>query len=59
MYTNKSLSKFNETIGLRVNRYEKPLSPLCFCTAHLENFVLNQEQNRFQGIIYVIFTDIK
>ena len=28
----KSLSHFNET--LRLNRYEKPLSPLCFCTAH-------------------------
>ena len=41
----KSLSKFNET--LRLNRYEKSLSPLCFCTAHLENFVINQDQNLF------------
>ena len=45
MYIYKSLSKFNET--LRLNRYEKSLSPLCFCTAHLENFVIDQEQNLF------------
>ena len=45
MYIYKSLSKLNEM--LRLNRYEKPLSPLCFCTAHLENFVINQEQNQF------------
>ena len=45
MYIYKSLSKFNET--LRLNRYEKSLSPLCFCTAYLENFVINQEQNLF------------
>ena len=41
MYISKSLSK------LRLNRYEKPLSPLCFCTAHLKNFVTNQGQNPF------------
>ena len=45
MYIDKSLSKFKET--LRLNQYEKPLSPLCFCTAHLENFGVNQEQNLF------------
>ena len=43
MYTYKSLSKFNET--LKLNRYEKPLSPF-FCT---ENFVINQEQNLFSS----------
>ena len=43
--TYKSLSKVNET--LRLNRYEKSISPLSFCTAHLENFVINQEQNLF------------
>ena len=41
MYICKSLSKFNET--LRLNRYEKPLSPF-FCT---ENLLINQEQNLF------------
>ena len=41
MYIYKGLSKFNET--LRLNRFEKPLSPF-FCT---ENFVINQQQNLF------------
>ena len=41
MYIYKSLSKFNET--LRLNRYEKTLSPFFFT----ENFVIYQEQNLF------------
>ena len=46
MYIYKGLSKFNET--LRLNRYSgEPLSPLCFCIAHLENLVINLEQNLF------------
>ena len=36
MYIYKGLSKFNER--LRLNRYEKPLSPLCFCTAAFRKF---------------------
>ena len=53
MYIYKSLSKFNET--LRLNRYERPLSPfLFFCT---ENFVINQEQNQFSrnNLLYFHF----
>ena len=46
--------KCNET--LRLNRYEKVLSPLCFSAAHLENFVINQEQNLFSTNHITLFS---